>query len=60
MIWRGYLAEDIGKARGKPFAVPNNSQFEVHIDFYLLASRVFLSGDLDNLAKPVLDTLFCQ
>jgi len=37
--------------------VTNRTVFAVHIKFFFVNSTV-LGGDLDNLAKPVLDTLF--
>lgn len=58
--WREYIAEDVGKRVHQPLTVPDNTQFEVKIEFYFISSRFFSSGDLDNLAKPVLDTLFRQ
>jgi Holliday junction resolvase RusA-like endonuclease len=53
--WRKAIAVEAKKqSQGVPVL---RTEFEVSIIFYLLQST-FDKSDLDNLAKPVLDTLF--
>ena len=40
--------------------IPSGAIFEVELEFRLDPRRLLRSNDLDNLAKPVLDTLFTQ
>jgi len=57
--WRRKLAEEaqLVYARTKPQGISKSTHFAVEIVF--LMSRIRIEGaDLDNLAKPVLDTLF--
>ena len=57
--WRQAIA-DVARERVKGLYMedpPEDSHFEVEITFYL-PQPTFSQADLDNLAKPVLDTLF--
>ena len=55
--WREFLAERIRKFQVR--TIPKNSLVEcqVKIDFFITIKYLFVS-DLDNLAKPVIDTIF--
>jgi Holliday junction resolvase RusA-like endonuclease len=52
--WRRAVAEAAREQRG---ILRSEGYFDVEITFYL-NSQSFSQSDLDNLAKPVLDTLF--
>ena len=60
VAWRHKIAEEIAKRVNRPLNVPADTQFELRITFYIESAQLFRAGDLDNLAKPVLDTLFQQ
>jgi Holliday junction resolvase RusA-like endonuclease len=53
--WRNVLATESRKQHQE--AISSGAKFEVAVIFYLIQSTLDKS-DLDNLAKPVLDTLF--
>jgi len=57
--WRQAIANAVqAQLKGaEEYSLPDDSYFEVTITFYLPRST-FAQTDLDNLAKPVLDTLF--
>ena len=57
--WRGVLAEQARKtrARNERQEVSKTTRFAVEVIFFLNGTNVE-RVDLDNLAKPVLDTLF--
>ena len=40
--------------------IPAGAVFEVELEFCVHPDRLLRGNDLDNLAKPVLDTLFTQ
>jgi len=52
--WRKALAEQARKISSSSIPIPESARISVDIVFFLRADR----ADLDNLAKPVLDTLF--
>lgn len=54
--WRQLIALETKKIKAEPFH-PSVRPLRVIIEFRMIESR---RGDLDNLAKPVLDTLFRQ
>lgn len=54
--WRQTVASQALLAFPEPFPATVHP-LRIEIEFRMIPSR---RGDLDNLAKPVLDTLFCQ
>jgi hypothetical protein len=56
--WRRALADEARAVRGSSApSPPQDAVFTVEVVFYL-GEQAFGRADLDNLAKPVLDTLF--
>lgn len=56
-LWRQRLRDGATESVGRPRQVPPETHFDVDITFQMSPSHIERS-DLDNLAKPVLDTLF--
>ena len=54
-IWKSNLEEQL--SRMKPQEPSNVQKFSIKIDFYINKDRIEKGNDLDNLAKPVLDSL---
>ena len=55
--WRKAIADHAHEFRPQAVSHSKNSKFTIKIIFWISSSRLGMS-DLDNLAKPVLDTLF--
>lgn len=55
-VWRSQIADQVRETVPEPFSKEIRPR-KVRIEFLMIQSR---RGDLDNLAKPVLDTLFRQ
>ena len=66
--WRKYIADSvaqevaIGAIPDSHLFAGDSDYFEVSMVFHILRSELYggNSPDLDNLSKPVLDTLFCD
>jgi Holliday junction resolvase RusA-like endonuclease len=63
--WRKAIASCVAERfPSAPYSPPDGTRFTVDATFYLVEQRLFLAPnwpdppDLDNLLKPVLDTLF--
>ena len=58
------IAEKVAERFPEPFMPPGGTEFAVDVVFHLVEHRLFVRPnrpgppDLDNLLKPVLDTLF--
>jgi hypothetical protein len=55
--WRAAVAREARAAGGPSVPVPLSAQFSLGLVFRMRGDRI-QHADLDNLAKPVLDTLF--
>jgi Holliday junction resolvase RusA-like endonuclease len=55
--WRAAIAQEARKVASELPAVPLNATFSVALVFRMRSERIE-HADLDNLAKPVLDTIF--
>lgn len=53
--WKSKLEQRLREV--KPLGYVPPQRFSIKIDFYIGRSRIEKGNDLDNLAKPVLDTL---
>jgi hypothetical protein len=62
--WRMAIAQKVAERFPEPFMPPEGTEFAVDVVFHLVEHRLFVRPnrpgppDLDNLLKPVLDTLF--
>src|SRR6266508_423307 len=62
--WRMAIAAKVAERFPEPFTPPEGTEFAVDVVFHLVEHRLFVRPnrpgppDLDNLLKPVLDTLF--
>ena len=58
-VWKDLVAQKAREAYPEgPFEIQRTSKFYVGILFYLTDPLKVNQGDLDNLAKPILDVLF--
>jgi hypothetical protein len=62
--WRMAIAQKVAERFPEPFMPPEGTEFAVDVVFHLVEHRLFVRPsrpappDLDNLLKPVLDTVF--
>ena len=61
MNWRSTIATHVRRTaqmQGLQIPITGVSAINVKLTFYLAANRFYVRNDLDNLVKPILDTLF--